>query len=66
MRNMVKLGFIAALISLLSCSNDFPAAPEFEFCKLPDGQCKSVHVFPKVDCDTVGGEIVNTCETGTE
>jgi len=62
MRNMVKLGFIAVVLSLTSCSNDFPAAPEFEFCKLSDGTCVSVHRFPKSDCNAVGGEIVISCE----
>jgi len=57
MRNMVKFGFIATVFSLLSCSNDFPEAPKFEFCKLPDGQCKSIHVFSAKDCEAVGGEI---------
>jgi len=66
MRNMVKLGFIATVLSLLSCGNDFPAAPEFEFCKLSDGTCESVHIFPESDCDAVGGEIVNTCEEEVE
>jgi hypothetical protein len=59
---MVKLGFIATVLSLISCSSDFPPAPEFEFCRLSDGKCMSVHVFSKSDCDAVGGEIVNTCE----
>jgi len=62
MRNMVKFGFIAVLLSLISCSNDFPAAPEFEFCKLSDGTCESVHIFPKSDCNAVGGEVVEACK----
>jgi len=69
MRNMVKLGFIATVLLLISCSNDFPPAPVMKFCKLNDGTCKSVHVFPERDCDAVGGEIVNSCketETGTD
>jgi len=60
MRSVLILAIFA--LSLISCSNDFPAVPEFKFCKLPDGQCKSVHIVSKSDCDTIGGEIVNTCE----
>jgi len=59
---MVKFGFVAILLSLISCSNDFPAAPRFEFCKLSDGTCESVHRFPKNDCNAVGGEIVSSCK----
>jgi hypothetical protein len=59
---MVKFGFIATVLSLISCGNDFPDAPELKFCKLADGTCKSVHVFPKDDCETVGGEIVDSCK----
>ena len=63
MRNMVKLSFIASVLLLISCSSDFPAAPEFKFCKLPNGECKSVHVFSKIDyCEEMSGEIVDTCE----
>jgi len=58
---MVKIGFVAFVLLLISCS-DFPEAPKFEFCKLPDGQCKSVHIFPEQDCNIVGGKIVSTCE----
>jgi len=61
MRSVLILAMFVLL--LISCSSDFPAAPEFEFCKLADGQCISVHVFSKSDyCKEVGGEIVNTCE----
>jgi len=76
MRNMVKFGFIASVLLLISCSSDFPPAPEMEFCKfiLDDEDettvCKSIHVFSKSDCVNVNGEIVNTCdkepETGTD
>jgi hypothetical protein len=58
---MVKLGFIIAAIFFISCSNDFPPAPEMKFCKL-EKMCESVHVFSKSDCETVGGEIVDTCD----
>jgi len=67
---MVKLSFIAFVLLLISCSNDFPPAPAIEFCKFTlDGEtkCESIHVFPKSDCETIGGEIVNTCkEEGEE
>jgi len=60
MRNMVKFGSIASVLLLLSCSSDFPAVPEFKFCKLPNGECPSVHVFSESDyCKEVGGEIVD-------
>jgi len=56
---MVKFGFIASVLLLISCSSDFPPAPEMKFCMLEDGvTCKSVHVFPKKDCETVGGRII--------
>jgi len=64
MRIMVKLGFIVSVLLLVSCSNDFPPAPAMEFCKFTlDGEtkCESIHVFSKSDCETFGGEIVNTC-----
>jgi len=60
---MVKFGFIASVLLLISCSSDFPAAPEFKFCRLPSGKCESIHVFSKNDCETVGGEIVDTLDT---
>jgi len=66
MYNMVKLGFIASVLLLISCSSDFPAAPEFKFCKFKLGntiECKSVHDFPKSDCEAVGGEIVDNLDT---
>jgi len=66
MRNMVKFGFIAAVLSLISCSNDFPPAPEFAFCKLPDESCEPVQHITRSDCETLGGEIVNTCAKGTD
>ena len=60
---MVKLGFIAFVFSFISCSNDFPPAPEMKFCMLEDGvTCKSLHVFPEKDCETVGGRIVSETE----
>jgi len=68
---MVKLGFIAFALSLISCSNDFPPAPEMKFCKLSDVRCESVHVISESDCkavngevvpDTVGGDIPSICE----
>ncbi len=63
MRIMVKLSFIAFVLLLISCSSDFPAAPEFKFCRLPNGECPSVHIFSKSDyCEEIGGEIVDTCE----
>jgi hypothetical protein len=67
---MVKLGFAATVLSLISCSNDFPPAPEMKFCKF-EGKCTSIHLFTEKDCNAVGGEIVNTCgnngdKTGTE
>ena len=69
MYNMVKLGFIAFVFLLISCSSDFPAAPEFKFCKLPSGvtfeknKCPSIHVFSESDyCEKVGGKIVETLD----
>jgi len=65
MRYMVKFGFIAALLSLISCGDDFPSAPRFEFCKFElDGEqrCESVHVFTENDCAEVNGKIVESCE----
>ncbi len=62
---MVKLGFIAAVLLFISCSSGFPLAPEMEFCKFEldnETKCESVHIFPKSDCDAIGGEIVNTCK----
>jgi len=74
MRNMVKLGFIASVLLLICCSNDFPPAPEMKFCKFTlennETLCKSIHLVSKSDCDEFHGEIVTTCEepetTGTE
>jgi len=62
MRNMVKLGFIAFVLSLISCSSNFPAAPEMKFCMLEDGTCKNIYDFPKKDCETVGGKIIPETE----
>jgi len=71
MRNMVKLGFIAFVLFLLSsCSNNFPPAPEMKFCMLEkenkDGETVkcyySIHVFPEKDCGKVGGTIVSETE----
>jgi len=67
MRNMVKFGFIAAVLSLLSCSNNFPDAPEFLFCKFtaPNGEqkCESIHIVSERDCDKLGGgKPVESCE----
>jgi len=59
---MVKFGFIAFALSLISCSNDFPPVPEMKFCLLGNGTCESIHVFPKKDCETVGGTIVPETE----
>jgi len=70
MRNMVKFGFIAAMLSLLSCSNNFPDAPEFLFCKFTapndEPKCESIHVVTARDCDAFNGEIVETCKPETE
>ena len=69
MYNMVKLSFIAFVLLLISCSNDFPPAPEFKFCKfkLDDdtkATCKSIYVIPESDCKKLPNwEIVNTCGT---
>ncbi|MCL1956074.1 MAG: hypothetical protein FWF63_02005 [Fibromonadales bacterium] len=57
MRNMVKLSFIASVLLLISCSSDFPPAPEFKFCVL-NGCYYSVHKLPEKDCETVGGRII--------
>jgi len=65
MYNLVKLGFIAVVLSLISCSNDFLSAPERKFCKFTlddETKCESIHVFSKPDCDDFGGIIVDTCE----
>jgi hypothetical protein len=59
MRSVLILAIF--VLSLISCSNDFPPAPEMKFCKL-EKMCESVHIFSKDDCDKVGGEIVDTCE----
>jgi len=65
MRSVLILAVLVLL--LISCSSDFPPAPEFKFCKLPSGECKSIHVFSKSDyCEEVGGEIVETLDTCEE
>lgn len=65
MRIMVKLSFILAIFLFISCSDNFPDAPEFKFCKFEDAsgaeQCKSIHEFPEKDCTAVGGEVVDSC-----
>lgn len=69
MQFVVKLGFFASVLLLISCSSGFPPAPEMEFCRFEldnKTECRSVHIFPKSDCDAVGGEIVDTCKTKTE
>jgi len=57
--------FLAILALLFISCSDFPAAPEFKFCKFTDNdgnpQCKSIHEFPKSDCEVVG-EIVESCK----
>jgi len=67
---MVKFSFIAfVLFLLISCSNDFPPAPAMEFCKFTMGgetKCESIHIFPKRDCEKIGGEIVTTCNENNE
>jgi len=65
MRNLVKLSFIAFVLLAISCSNDFPPAPEMKFCMLEkeDEKCYySIHEFPEKDCETVGGTIVSETE----
>lgn len=69
MRNMVKFGFIAAVLSLISCSN-LPDAPEFKFCKFKlngEEKCESIHSFPnKDDCKELGGLTVDKCDENEE
>ena len=67
MRNMVKFGFIAVALLLVSCGDDFPNAPEMKYCKFENSgsgktDCKSVHIFSEKDCAAVDGEIVETCK----
>ena len=59
MRSVLILAIF--VLSLISCSSGFPPAPEMKFCRLSNGECKSIHVFPKEDCDAVSGEIVTNC-----
>ncbi|MDR1830411.1 MAG: hypothetical protein LBQ76_06545 [Candidatus Fibromonas sp.] len=62
MHNMVKFGIIvASLFLVISCSDDFPSAPEFKFCKFEE-RCESIHKISKGDCNEIGGTIVDTCE----
>jgi len=62
MRNMVKLSFVAFVLLLISCSNDFPSAPEMKFCMLENGKCESIHVISKKECEMVGGKIIPETE----
>jgi len=59
---MVKFSIIIATFFLvISCSDDFPPAPELKFCKLEE-LCESIHKFSESDCAEVGGIIVDSCE----
>jgi hypothetical protein len=63
----LKLGFIAAIFLLASCSSDLPDTPKFEFCKFEiEGQafCKSFYEVSKEFCSDYEGTIVETCEEG--
>jgi len=69
MRSLLIILALFALFLFISCSDDFPPAPEFKFCKVTElGICESIHSvdgkngIPADECDEIGGRIVNACE----
>jgi hypothetical protein len=61
MRSILIVLALFALFLVISCSDEFPSAPEFKFCKF-EKQCESIHKIPLDDCNEIGGTIVDTCE----
>jgi len=63
----LKLGLIAAIFFLASCSSDLPDIPKYEFCRFEiAGQtfCKSFYESEDIKklCNDYNGETVTACE----